>query len=244
MTVTRSLPAALERLTCTAPAARSDRMRDIVLAHVARERALRVLDVGCGTGSLLFRLADAMPAASLVGIDLSGANVEAAQRRAAAFVNARVQFVAADYLDYRDEPFDVIVADGVLHLIAADTTVLASKLAGDLRSGGVLVCSMPFDCAYNRGFAALRRGLRKVRSPWLDARILQVGRVLHRREMDEAGLRERVPYMYIPPERMMNEELAARFAAAGLDRAADYPMASTSPSQLKHRVTVFARRHA
>ena len=62
--------------------------------------------------------------------------------------------------------------------------------------------------------------------------------------MDDAGLRERVPYMYIPPERMMNDELASLFSAAGLDRAADYPMPSTSLSQLKHRVTIFARRCA
>jgi len=219
-------------------------MRDIVLAHVARTRVLRVLDIGCGTGSLLFRLAEAIPSAALVGIDVSGANVDAARRGGAGPVNARVEFVAADYLDYRAEPFDVIVADGVLHLVAADTTVLVRKLAGDIRAGGVFVCSMPFDCAYNRAFAALRRGLRKLRSPWLDARILQAGRVLHGRSMDEAGLRERVPYLYIPPERMMNDALADCFAAAGLDRAADYPMASTSLSQLKHRVTIFARRHA
>ena len=39
-----------------------------------KDKGVRVLDVGCGTGSLLFRLADALPAASLVGIDVSPAN--------------------------------------------------------------------------------------------------------------------------------------------------------------------------
>jgi hypothetical protein len=97
------------------------------------------------------------------------------------------------------------------------------------------------DCAYNRAFAALRRVLRVLRSSWSDELILQLGRLMHGREMTDDGLRERVPYMYAPPVRMMNARLAAMAASAGLRQAAPYPMASTSLSQLKHRVTVFER---
>ena len=100
---------------------------------------------------------------------------------------------------------------------------------------------MPFDCAYNRAFAGVRRVLRSVRSSWLDLLILKFARFLHGAEMDEEGLRERVDYMYIAPERLMSEPLAACFASVGLRRVATYPMESTSPSQLKHQVTVFAR---
>ena len=39
----------------------------------------------------------------------------------------------------------------------------------------------------------------------------------------------------------MDKALTACFAEAGLNRVAAYPMASTSLSQLRHRVTVFAR---
>jgi SAM-dependent methyltransferase len=217
-------------------------MRDIVLAHVPRDRAIRVLDIGCGTGSLLFRLAGMLPAAVLVGIDISPANIEAAKQQQTARVPyERLQFEAADYREYRAEPFDVIVSDGVLHLMPGDTTALVGKLARDLREGGVLVCGMPFDCPYNTMFAVLRRVLRAVRSPWLDRRILQIGRLLHGREMDDDGLRERVDYMYIPPERVMGETLAGSFASAGLRQTAEYPMSSTSRSQLRHGVTVFVR---
>jgi trans-aconitate methyltransferase len=228
--------------TFTAPAARSDRMRDIVLRHVPGDRAIRVLDIGCGTGSLLFRLADMLPAAVLVGIDISPANIRAAKEQQAARTSvARLQFEAADYLEYRAEPFDAIVTDGVLHLVPGATTALVGKLARDLREGGVLVCVMPFDCAYNTVFAVVRRVLRAVRFPWLDRRILQVARLVHSRDMDDDSLRERVDYMYIAPERTMGEQLAGCFASAGLRRAAEYPMDSTSPSQLKHAVTIFVR---
>ncbi len=228
----------------TAPPARSNRMRDIVLAHVPSRTPIRLLDLGCGSGSLLLRLADALPAATLIGIDVSAANIRVARQQANHASAARVQFDVADYLTYCTEPFDAIVADGVLHLVRAETAVLVRKLAADLRPGGLLVCAMPFDCAYNRAFAVVRRALGRVRSPWLDRGILQIGRLLHGRHMDDAGLRERVPYMYMAPERLMNKSLAECFASAGLEQTAEYQALNTSPSQLKQRVTIFVRRDA
>jgi SAM-dependent methyltransferase len=230
--------------TCSAPAERSDRMRDLVLAHVPRERRIRLLDMGCGTGSLLLRLADALPSAELTGIDVSPANIRAARAQQAAHpAAARLQFETADYLTYAAAPasFDAIVTDGVLHLIAGDTMVLLRKLAREVTPGGVLVCSLPYDCAYNRVFSAVRRGLRAVRTPWLDGLILNAGRRLHGRQMTDAALRERIPYMYMPPERMMNRAFAAAASSAGLAIVRRYPITSTSLSQLKHCAIVFTR---
>jgi len=241
--VTPSSPAAeLARQTCTAPAERSDRMRDIVVAEAPRG-AIRVLDLGCGTGSLVERLADALPDASILGIDLSFANIDAA-RRGARRDAERVRFEVADYLALDAGPFDVIVSDGVLHLIAGDTAALVAKLARDLGSGGVFVCDMPYACAYNTAFALVRRVLRTIRGAWLDRVVLAIGRWLHAGEMDESGLRERVGYMYMPPARVMDVEFVRALAAAGLRRKAEYPAKSTSPSQLRHRVTVFVREAA
>jgi len=232
--------------TCTAPPERSDRMRDVVLAHVPPDRAIRLLDVGCGTGSLVFRLADALPQASLVGIDLSDANIRAARReQSGRSSSARIAFATVDYLHYRPgefDPFDAIVSDGVLHLVPGDSGALARKIAHDLKPGGVFVCDMPFACAYNTAFAALRRVLRRIRSSWTDRAILQIGRVLHGREMSDDGLRERIGYMYVPPERVMGERLLRTFESAGLDAIAEHAMRSVSLSQLRHRVTVFERR--
>jgi trans-aconitate methyltransferase len=227
--------------TCSAPIARSHQMRDIVVAQMAATGPVRLLDLGCGSGSLAWLLADALPAASVTGIDVSPSNIRAALAQKVDRASARVAFEVADYLEYRADPFDAIVADGVLHLIPGDTNTLVRKIAGDLRAGGVFICSMPFDCFYNRTFAVVRRILRAVRSPLVDGAILQTGRLLHGREMDDDRLRERVDYMYIPPERMMNEALGQQFASAGLRRATELAMRSTSPSQLKHSATVFVR---
>ena len=104
---------------------------------------------------------------------------------------------------------------------------------------------MPYDCAYNYAFAVLRRVLRLARSRALDALIMQAGRVLHGREMSDEGLRERVPYMYIPPERLAGRNLREKIApSVGLRLITRYPMPSTSLSQLKHEVLVFERQAA
>jgi SAM-dependent methyltransferase len=232
--------------TCTAPAARAARMAAIALRHIPGGRPIRVLDLGCGTGALVFQLAAALPQAVIVGLDVSAPNIRAAeQARTGHAAASRVRFVNADYLTWRTEPFDAIVTDGVLHLIPGSTEALLDKLAGDVLPGGTLVCVMPVDCAYNRVFALVRRALAAVRSRPVDAAILLAARVLHSREMDEAGLRERIDYMYLPPTRLADRRMLDETApAAGLRVIARYPMTSTSPSQLRHNVTVFQHTSA
>jgi len=220
-------------------------MRDIVLEYAPRDRAIAVLDLGCGTGSLVFLLADARPDARLIGIDVSAANISAAEGSRAGLdpvKAARIVFEQVDYLKRAATPVDVLVSDGVLHLIPGDTRTLVAKLAADVKADGVLVVCMPYDCAYNYAFAMLRRVLKLVRSRALDALILGIGRFLHGSEMDEEGLRERIPYMYIPPQRLAGRSFREVVApAVGLRLVARHPMTSASLSQLKHEVLVFKK---
>jgi SAM-dependent methyltransferase len=220
-------------------------MRDIVLTYAPRDRAIAVLDLGCGTGSLVFLLTDALPEARLIGIDVSAANISAAEGSRAVLdplKAGRIVFERVDYLARPAMPVDVLVSDGVLHLIPGDTRALVAKLAADVKTDGVLVVCMPYDCAYNYAFAMLRRVLRLVRSRALDALILGIGRVLHGREMTDEGLRERIPYMYIPPQRLAGRSFREVIApAAGLRLLARHDMPSASASQLKHEVLVFEK---
>jgi len=181
----------------------------------------------------------------MTGLDVSAPNIRKAEEQRAtldAAKAARIRFERADYLARAASAVDVIVSDGVLHLIPGDTQALFLKLAADLRAGGMLVVAMPYDCAYNYAFAMLRRAMRLVRSRALDSVILRIGRILHRREMDDEGLRERIPYMYIPPQRLAGRGLRENIApAAGLHLVARHPMPSVSLSQLKHEVLVFRK---
>jgi SAM-dependent methyltransferase len=220
-------------------------MSEIVLEYASHDRPIGVLDLGCGTGSLVFLLAAALPLARLIGIDVSDANIRAAEERRARLdteTGARIAFERADYLLRPASPIDVLVSDGVLHLIPGDTGALFGKLAADVRPGGLLIVAMPYDCAYNYAFAMLRRTLRLVRSRALDALILRIGRLLHGDEMNDEGLRERIPYMYIPPQRLAGRNLRERIApSVGLRLIARRLLPSVSLSQLKHEVLIFGK---
>jgi len=220
-------------------------MSELVLKYAPQDRVIGILDLGCGTGSLVFLLASALPSARIVGLDVSEPNIRAAEshrRRLDSATGARIVFEQADYMARPPSLVDVLVSDGVLHLIPGDTRRLFEKLSADITDGGFLIVAMPYDCGYNYAFAMLRRALRLIRSRAVDELILRIGRILHGREMNDEGLRERIPYMYIAPERLAGRRLREEIApSVGLRLVARHSMPSVSLSQLKHEVLVFRK---
>lgn len=107
----------------------------------AAERAVRVLDVGCGNGFWAGRLA-AM-GFQVTGIDLSPTGIEAAH---AAFPGVRFEVLeAAGDLCERlgEKPFDVVLSlEVVEHLYGPMEWALACFRA--LKPGGRLICSAPY----------------------------------------------------------------------------------------------------
>jgi SAM-dependent methyltransferase len=76
----------------------------------------RVADVGCGHGMTAILLAQAYPAATVVGIDVHPASIEVARRRAqAAGVADRVQFECAGADEFVGRDFDLITFFDCLH---------------------------------------------------------------------------------------------------------------------------------
>ena len=68
----------------------------------------RVLDVGCGTGSLTSALAELAPDAEIVGIDYSQAYVDHARSRAPEAVRLTFEQGDAAALPYADGAFDAV----------------------------------------------------------------------------------------------------------------------------------------
>jgi SAM-dependent methyltransferase len=95
-----------------------------------------VLDVGCGTGEIIARLAAAYPRASFAGIDLEQPHLERAAARCAAF-GPRVRFQSGDALDlpFDDASFDLVVCRHVLQAVPDPARVL-SEIQRVLRPGG------------------------------------------------------------------------------------------------------------
>jgi SAM-dependent methyltransferase len=98
----------------------------------------RLLDLACGTGELLRYLPDV----AYVGIDLNADYLHAARQRHA----VRADFVHADLTDcaVHREPFDLVVALGVLHHLDDDRARTVVALARrSLAAGGRFVLLEP-----------------------------------------------------------------------------------------------------
>jgi ubiquinone/menaquinone biosynthesis C-methylase UbiE len=230
--------------TCTAPVERAARMRDVVLEYAPRERPITILDVGCGASTLLFQLADALPLARCVGVDISSANVQAAERtRQAHPAGDRIRLICADYLECAIEPVDVIVTDTALHFIDGDPAQLWAKLSRDVRPAGVLVCAMAYAGPYNRGIRAVRRTLRRLQFRPVTAMVDAAARMAHGRTFGADGLSERTAYMYIPPTQWMTPAIRNGLAPSlGLDLVSEREVPAASRTQLLQRITVFVKR--
>ena len=118
--------------------------------------APRVLDLGCGPGSLSRRVLDRLPDAEIVAIDTDP--VLLAIGRGAFEGDARVHFVDADLRrDWLEvlpltPPFDAAVSTTALHWLGlADLTRFFRELAGALRPGGVLLNGDRLDFDHDQG---------------------------------------------------------------------------------------------
>lgn len=104
----------------------------------------RVLDVACGTGLIAFGAAQTVgPTGRVLGTDLSGRMVEAAQHRAEErrVVNARFARMDAESLDLPDASYDAALCSlGLMYM--PDPEKAVREMARVLRPGGRLVVAV------------------------------------------------------------------------------------------------------
>jgi SAM-dependent methyltransferase len=145
-------------------------MVDAVAAFAGPEP--RVLDLGCGPGSLSARVLDRLPGASVVAIDADP--VLLAIGRGALGARTGVRFVDADLRsDWVTSlpspgPYDAAVSTTALHWLGLEQLVrLYHALAAVLRPGGVFLDGDRLDFDHDQ--RAIAAGAREVRPDWPDA---------------------------------------------------------------------------
>ena len=98
-----------------------------MLSRVALQAGERVVDVACGTGLVSFAAAEVVGARGrVIGVDISGAMVDAAQRRADALGVGHAAFARmdAEALDLADADFDVaLCALGLMYVADPERAV-------------------------------------------------------------------------------------------------------------------------
>ncbi|MFP5021034.1 class I SAM-dependent methyltransferase [Pseudonocardia phyllosphaerae] len=90
----------------------------------------RVLEIGCGTGNVVLRAKEAVPTASVTGIDPDSDALAIARRKAAAAgIDVRFEVGVAEELPVGDGALDRVLSSLMLHHVAADTRVAALREA-------------------------------------------------------------------------------------------------------------------
>ena len=108
-----------------------------LLPHL--EPGLRLLDLGCGPGTLSVGLAEAVKPAELHGIDMEESQVEMARAAAAAGGHGNAFFQTGDVTDlpFEDESFDVAHCHALL-MHVPDTQAVLAEVKRVLKPGGLL----------------------------------------------------------------------------------------------------------
>jgi ubiquinone/menaquinone biosynthesis C-methylase UbiE len=103
------------------------------------EPGARVLDVGCGPGTITIGLAARVPDGEVVGIDLAGDVLADARHEAESAGQRNVRFEAGDvyHLGYDDASFDVVHAHQVLQHLA-DPAAALREMRRVTRPGGLV----------------------------------------------------------------------------------------------------------
>ncbi|MFH5823676.1 SAM-dependent methyltransferase [Georgenia sp. AZ-5] len=140
-------------------------VRDALAAQVRAVAPRRVLDVGCGEGSLLAHMLAVAPGATGIGAELDdGAATRAEERLAAPGLARRATVFRGDVRrllaapEALRGPVDLVLLANVLYYVPpADRAEFLGSLAAELAPGGriVIISTMAEPSAFSRHFALL-----------------------------------------------------------------------------------------
>ena len=124
----------------------ADVMRRRALAPIAtwlqgrNQRAVRGLDVACGTGRLLAAVHGAWPGMKLTGIDLSRPYLDEARRLIGRTARVKLDEAAAESLPFADANLDLVVSSFLLHELPKEIRAKAiAEMVRVVKPGGLVV---------------------------------------------------------------------------------------------------------
>ena len=118
---------------------RAERRAGLYLAHGALGPGKQALELGCGTGLFLARVATS--GASIHAVDLSNDLLDRARARVGNLPNVTLSRGNAEALPFRDRAFDLVYGSSILHHLDLDAAL--RELLRVLRPGGRLVFAEP-----------------------------------------------------------------------------------------------------
>jgi S-adenosylmethionine-diacylgycerolhomoserine-N-methlytransferase len=111
--------------------------RNDLLQQISLLEPQRILEIGCGTGSNLVRLAKALPRASIVGVDLSDAMLAKARQKTRRYSGISLAS-SMDGLLRSSAKFDVVLLSYVLSMCGDTKEVVLANACQSITPGGHL----------------------------------------------------------------------------------------------------------
>jgi len=126
-----------------------------LIEELALQGIERILDLGCGDGTLTVQLSRLVPKGKVVGIDASQGMIEAAQPKQGG--NVRFLLMDINNLEF-DQEFDVVFSNATLHWVS-DHRRLFSNVQRALCSGGVVRFNFAGDGNCSSFFKVIRESM-------------------------------------------------------------------------------------
>jgi 2-polyprenyl-3-methyl-5-hydroxy-6-metoxy-1,4-benzoquinol methylase len=113
----------------------------IAKKYISAKAGQRVLDIGCGTGTLFELMGKEI---DYVGYDISQEYIDFAKNKYKDTPNARFYFKRVNEIEMSEKDFDVVIAIGILHHLNDDEALKLIELAFlHLKEGGRFVLAEP-----------------------------------------------------------------------------------------------------
>lgn len=124
---------------------RDERFRMIIrLISDTQDHPIRVLDLGCGAGVLMFSVLEAFSKAEVIGVDFDPTVLWISEARLKHF-GKRCRLIMTDFLDpswtgHIEDPLDAVISSQTFHMLSAQQLVpLYRQVAEILRPGGIFI---------------------------------------------------------------------------------------------------------
>ena len=140
---------------------RESRFKDLLIGQAAPTAGQRILDLGCGTGTLAIEVKRRQPAAEVVGLDADPEMLRRAATKAdQAGVGLQLDEGFSTELPYPDERFDLVLSTLFFHHLGPEPKrQTAAEILRVLRPGGELHLAdwgPPADSAMAAAFLGIR----------------------------------------------------------------------------------------
>ena len=113
-----------------------------LLDDYAKNRSLRILDIGCGPGGVMQEVLKRKH--NVVGVDISEEMLKEAREISKKYNHGRITCINGDmeYLPFLKDSFDVVLCLGVLQYLQSDRKSI-SEISGVVKTGGLVIITLP-----------------------------------------------------------------------------------------------------